>query len=79
MFVDRVNGTVTGVYARSQYDGQEQIADDSPELVAFQTPALDGTDASRALVTRRAADLAASPDLADQIEGLKLRLQLLGG
>jgi hypothetical protein len=36
-------------------------------------------DDSRALTLRRAADLEKSPDLVDQIEGLRLRLSLLGG
>lgn len=35
MFVDRVNGAITGAYARSQYDGQEEVPDDSADVAAF--------------------------------------------
>ncbi len=42
-------------------------------------PIPDGRAAATALIERRAADLEKSPDLKDQIEGLKLLLQLVRG
>ena len=42
------------------------------------TPAAEPAAAeARALMERRAAELLESPDLADQVQGLKLQLQLL--
>ena len=35
MFVYRTNGVVTGFAARQQFDGQEELPDDAPEIVAF--------------------------------------------
>lgn len=34
MFVVRTNGVVTGVSVSPQFDGQEQMPDDAPEVVA---------------------------------------------
>jgi hypothetical protein len=36
MFVDRTNGAVTAIYASRQSDGQEQVADDHADVVAFR-------------------------------------------
>lgn len=36
MFVDRENGILMGVFTCSQYEGQEEIADDDQELIDFQ-------------------------------------------
>lgn len=35
MFVDRVNGAITSIFRAKQYDGQEELADDAPELLAI--------------------------------------------
>jgi hypothetical protein len=35
MFVTRTNGTIVAAFACLQFDGQEQLADAAPELVAF--------------------------------------------
>lgn len=56
----------------------EEIAAWEDARVALQKIP-EGRAAATALIERRAAELEKSPDLKDQIEGLKLRLQLLGG
>lgn len=41
-FIDRdKDGNITGTYARPQYDGQEFLPDDDPEVIAFQTRPLE--------------------------------------
>lgn len=34
-YIDRVAGQITGLYARPQREGQEYLADDSVEMVAY--------------------------------------------
>lgn len=36
MFVDRVNGAITAVYAARQHPDQEELADDHADVVAFR-------------------------------------------
>lgn len=37
MFIDRnENGLIVGAFSCPQYEGQEEIADDSQELIEFQ-------------------------------------------
>ena len=39
MFVQRVNGVITGAFAKPQPGyAEEEIADDDPELLAYQSP-----------------------------------------
>lgn len=35
MFVDRTNGVVTGAYPAQQYEGQEEVAADHADVIAF--------------------------------------------
>ena len=40
MFVFRKDGVLTGIAARQQFDGQEELPDDAPEIVAFRARTL---------------------------------------
>lgn len=83
MFVDRdSDGTITGSYVSAQREGQEEVADDAAELLAFldrPRRQSEATASSRALLARRADSLAASDSIDDKLEALKIRLELLGG
>lgn len=83
MFVDRnPDGSLRGIYAAAQYEAQEEIADDSPEIAAFRDAIGSlgkGRDDLRGLQRRRADSLAASDSIDDKLEALKIRLELLGG
>ncbi len=37
-FVSRRDGKICGVFVPRQYEGQEELPDDHPEVVAFQNP-----------------------------------------
>jgi predicted RNA-binding protein associated with RNAse of E/G family len=67
MFVGRrLDGTIYGLWTVRQWDGQEELADNSPEVVAFLTPRapvdladidnLDKALKSLALLTRQYAN-----------------------
>lgn len=83
MFVDRdESGNVKGVYACQQHDGQEELTDGAPEVLAFiDRPRRLAAEAAsaRALLIRRADTLAASSSTDDKLEALKIRLELTGG
>lgn len=38
MYINREGGKITGVYAQKQYEGQERLDSDDPELQAFLNP-----------------------------------------
>ena len=35
MFIDKINGTITGVYRNRQFSGQEELPDDNPDIANF--------------------------------------------
>jgi hypothetical protein len=83
MFVLRQNGKICSGFNLSQFEGQEEVADDSAEVTTFLQELADPPGphieaARRALVLRRVKALAESPDLEDQVAALKLRLELQG-
>ena len=60
MFIGRKDGTIYGAWTMKQWEGQEEIADDSPEYIAFRDrpmPSSAKRDAAiEALLAKEALD-----------------------
>jgi len=77
-FIDRENGKITGVYARPQIEGQEQIDENDDELLAFLNPPPAPMAQLEAIITQTQLAMTDTPlpdDIQKQIFDLEVFVQ----